>query len=68
MIFPKGLVHDFGQKFETFLLPPFGQNKPWKKMFADVLDRKEAFPVYKNIYFTWSPNWIFRKGLDNAFG
>ena len=34
-----------------------------EKMFGDVLDRKQAFPVYKKINFIWSPNWIFPKGL-----
>ena len=37
-------------------------------MFGDVLGRKQAFPICKKVNFTWSPNWIFPKGLDNAFG
>ena len=39
-----------------------------EKTFGDVLDRKQVFPVCKKLDFIWSPNWIFPKGLDNAFG
>ena len=39
-----------------------------EKMFGDVLGRKQAFPICKKVNFTSSPNWIFSKGLDNAFG
>ena len=39
-----------------------------EKMFGDVLGRKQAFQSIEKVNFTWSPNWIFPKGLDNAFG
>ena len=31
-------------------------------VFGDVLDRKQAFPDYKNIDFLFSQNWIFLRG------
>ena len=37
-------------------------------MCGDVLDRKQAFPGYKNVDFTWSSHWIFPKGLIHDFG
>ena len=27
-----------------------------------------TFQSIEKVNFTWSPNWIFPKGLDNAFG
>ena len=45
-IFPKGLVHDFGQKVEllsSFLLIKIDP----EKVFADVLDKRECFKDYK---------------------
>ena len=51
-IFFKGgkVTHDFGKKFELFLL--FGLfEKGLEMMVGDVLDRKEAFLDYKNMYF-----------------
>ena len=41
-IFPKGLVHGFGQKLAILLTFRVMQNKP-KKVFGDVLVRKQAF-------------------------
>ena len=35
-------------------------------VFGDVLDRNQAFPdyqMYKNVNFTWLPNWTCPKGL-----
>ena len=46
-IFAKGIVHDVGQKvevFSSFLLSKIDR----EKVFADVLDKKEAFKDYKN--------------------
>ena len=37
-------------------------------VFGDVLDRKQAFPDYKNVNFTWSSHWIFPEGLIHDFG
>ena len=48
--FPKGLTHDFGQKFQLsslFVLLKIGP----EMMFRDVLGRKEAFLDNKNMYF-----------------
>ena len=45
----------------------FGQNRP-RTVCGDVLDRKQAFPGYKNVDFTWSSHWIFPKGLIHDFG
>ena len=47
--FPKGLIHDFGQKFElssSFVLLKLDPGI----MFGDVLDRKEAVLDLKNMY------------------
>ena len=41
-IFPKGLVHGFDEKFEILLTFRFTQKTP-KKVFGDVLVRKQAF-------------------------
>ena len=48
-IFPEGLIHDFGQKFEFFCCC-FSLGKIGLAIvFGDVLDRNQAFPAYKNI-------------------
>ena len=45
--FPKGLIHDFGQKFSSsFVLLKLDPGI----MFGDVLDRKEAVLDLKNMY------------------
>ena len=46
-IFATGIVHDFGQKVEVFSSFVFVKNRS-RKVFADVLDKKEAFKDYKN--------------------
>ena len=46
-IFAKGLVHGFGQKVEVFHLLCLSKIDR-EKVFADVLDQKEAFKDYKN--------------------
>ena len=46
-IFAKGIVHDFGQKVEVFHLLCLSKIDR-EKLFADVLDEKEAFKHYKN--------------------
>ena len=45
-IFAKGIVHDFGQKVEVFHLLCLSKIDR-EKLFADVLDEKEAFKDYK---------------------
>ena len=53
-IFPKGLVHDFGQKLVIFPDFYFRENKAekcvlnQKKVFYDILDDRNAFLDYKN--------------------
>ena len=50
MKFPKGLAHDFGQKFSFFHFFFLNKISP-EKMFHDILDKKQAFTDYKNIDF-----------------
>ena len=53
MIFPKGLVHGFGQKLVIFLDFYFRKNRTEKcvlnqrKVFYDILDDRNAFLDYK---------------------
>ena len=46
-IFGKGIVHDFGQKVKIFTSSVFIKRDP-EKVFADVLDNRDAFKDYKN--------------------
>ena len=46
-IFTKGIVHDFGRKVEVFSSFVFLKIDR-KEVFADLLDKKEAFKDYKN--------------------
>ena len=66
-IFPKGLVHGFCEKFEILLTFRFIQNTP-KKVFADVLFRKQAFLDNKNMDFKKHEIGIFPKGIVHEFG
>ena len=57
-IFPKGLVHSFGQKFKIFnlfLLCTIGQ----ENVFDDILERNQAFLDYKNKELIIWKNWDF---------
>ena len=47
--FPKGIVHEFGQKVEVFFYLLSSLKIDREIAFADVLDTKEAFKDYKNI-------------------
>ena len=67
-IFPKGLVHGFGEKFKILLTFRFTQNTPKKKVFADVLVRKQAFQDNKNMDFKKHEIGIFPKGIVHEFG
>ena len=40
--FPKGLVHGFGQTFETFPFSYFSQNRPGN-IFHDLLKQRNVF-------------------------
>ena len=66
-IFPNGLVHGFGEKFEVLLTFPFIQNTP-KKVFSDVLAKKQAFLDNKNMDFNKHEIGIFPKGIVHEFG
>ena len=68
-IFPKGLVHGFGQRLVIFPDIYFWENKPekcvlnQKKVFYDILDDRNAFLDYKNKKLKESKNWDFSKGV-----
>ena len=66
-IFPKGLVHGFGEKFEILLTFCFIQNTP-EKVFAHVLVRTQAFLDNKNMDFKKREIGIFPKGIVHEFG
>ena len=53
-MFPKGLVHDFGQKMLIYI-SCICWKKCLEKISGDVLDRKQAIPGYKNINFILLP-------------
>ena len=60
-IFPKGLTHGFGLKmaiFPTFFLSNIAQ----ENVFNDFLERKNAFPGYKNKKFKSRKIDFFPKG------
>ena len=40
--FSKGLVHSFCRKLDLFIIFVFGQIKPQKKSFLEILDNKEC--------------------------
>ena len=61
-IFLKELVHGFGEKFEILLTFRFIQNTP-KKVFGDVLARKQAFLDNKKLHLKKSEIGIFSKGI-----
>ena len=71
-MFPKGLVHDFGQKMLIYI-SCICWKKCLEKISGDVLDRKQAIPGYKNINFILLPiNFLFlvfvrKKCLENIF-
>ena len=38
-----------------------------EKLFADFLDKKEAFKDYKNKFVRKTQNWNFSKGVSPSF-
>ena len=46
--------------FQIFFLGNIGQ----ENVFNDILERKNAFPSYKNKKFKKSKNWHFSKGVN----
>ena len=73
-IFPKGLVHDFGQKLVIFPHFYFRENRPeefvlnQKSVFYDNVEGRNAFLDCRNKKLKNPKNWIFRKGLVHGFG
>ena len=61
-MFPEELVQDFGQNLKNFVFF-FCAKRSSKKIVGDVLDRKKAFLVCKNINLLYLRNWIFPKGV-----
>ena len=55
-IFPKGLTHGFGPKMAIFPTFVFLGNIGQKKVFYDILERKNAFLGHKNKKFKKSKN------------
>ena len=51
-----------------FLQLFFLGNIDQENVFYDILQRKSAFPRYKNIKFKKAKTDIFPKGLTNGFG
>ena len=49
----------FSKNLKCFLLFLLGQNRLRNSFFVDVMDRRQAFPDYKNVDFTWLLNWFF---------
>ena len=49
-IFPKGLTHDYGQKFDIFHLF-FVRNIGQENVFYDILEQKNVFLAYKKKKF-----------------
>ena len=65
-LFPKGLVHDFGEKraiSRLFILGNMGE----KNEFYDILERRNTFIGYKNKKLKKSKNWAFSKGVSPWF-
>ena len=65
-IFPKGLVHCFGQKWPFFNLFHLG-NIALENVFYDILERKNIFLGYKSKKFKKSKNFHFCKGVTPWF-
>ena len=61
-MFAEGLVHDFGQIFKFFPFFFFMQKIAQKKIFGDVLDRKQAFLDYKILIFPTCQIGYFLRG------
>ena len=63
-IFPKGLVHGFGQKCKMWPCFYFSQNKPKKNVFENILETKKAFQEYKNEQLKKLKNWDLVKEVN----
>ena len=64
-IFPKGLVHGFGQKLVIFQDFYFREYRPeecvlnQKNVFYDIVEGRNAFLEYRNKNLKKSKNWDF---------
>ena len=67
VIFSKGLVPGFGQKLAIFPSFFFKGNIGKENVFYDILERKNAFLVYKNKQFKKWKNCHFCKGVSPWF-
>ena len=65
-IFPKGLVHCFGQKLAIFVLF-FKDNTGQENVFYDILERKNVFLRYKNKKVKKWNKCYFSKGVSLWF-
>ena len=63
--FLKGLVHDFGMKFEKFPLVVFGKFS--LVLFFYILDENEVFLNYKNVVLNSRGTFFFSKELCPRF-
>ena len=67
-MFPKGLVHGFGQKLAIFQSFYFRQNRPGKCVTSQIFKKeKDAFTDYKNKKLKKSRNWGFSKRVSPWF-
>ena len=64
-VFPKGLVHGFGQRLVIFPDFYFRENRPeecvlnQKSVFYDIVEGRNAFLDYRNKNLKKSKNWDF---------
>ena len=69
-IFPKGLVHGFGQKLVIY--PHFYFRENWaeecvlnqKSVFYGIVEGRNAFLEYRNRKLKKSKNWDFSEGVS----
>ena len=66
-IFPKGLVHGFGQKLTIFPSFFFKGNIRQENVFYVIVERKNGFLGYKNKNFKKWNNCHFSKGVSPCF-
>ena len=60
------VTHDFGQKFQFFVIYFFLEIKP-EYVQSAVLDKKDALLFYKTVHFSKSQTRNFSKGVNPFF-
>ena len=65
--FSKGVNPWFWSQIGHFCIFFFLGNIGQENVFYDILERKNAFPDYKNNKFKKSKNWDFSKGVNPWF-